>query len=361
MSGTKTSSHIEYRGFWIRNNRINRRKVDRFYQSYLRITGISLTKKINILQGLCFMGDNTAVMPSLYCELTNTIFTNHGQLVSYFKTGLANELTNLFSEQIGCIKGTKQERILAAKKLFRLLAFTYESWSELPEFESFKISTANKALSLAQQGMTEAFLVFSMIHPNLCTTQIQPHVNQDPLIYSDENWDRVVGDPVYSIDVLSHVYFLSGFNYLWKEELNVSQKHSSEWPLDIPENVKIIYKRKNPEPQRLYEEDEWGPVVNLVTPDSASEWDELEKLINQEVREVKECDHISPFWRAMYTEQKQMDSVMTSSDRIADSSWTRENLMSHLRGRGVPLDTLRSNDFDDLLRIHYDLDSWEHA
>lgn len=349
MSGTK-GSHIQYRGFWIRNNKQNRSKVDRFYNNSLVITGTSIMDNQVPVEGLSFMGDNLTIMPSLYSKTTNTSFTDYNQLLAYFKDNLNAEITATIYNEISNISGTAQERVNATRKLFRFLAFTHEIWNESPDFEQFRISTANKALSLAQKGMSEAFLVFSLLHPKLCNTQIQPYVVYESLIYNDEHWETVIGDPVYNDNTILHVYFLSGFNRLWKEELDVARTDPEEWNSSLPEKYKNIYMnyRANTIPVTIVESKQQSTgsgaeydysYLNLTETSKDNEWNDLEKSINDQV-------------------QNGFSELF--GNRIDGSLWTRNALIKNLRGRVEP-HVLDSSSDEELLNIHHELESWEMA
>jgi hypothetical protein len=383
MSGTR-NSHINYRAFWIRDNKPNRRKVDRFYTDSLSVIGHNISINEEPLEGLRFMSDNLTLIPSLYCDATNTSFINHTELANYFKDNLTAELTKVISDEISKITGTKQQRIDATRRLFRLLAFTYSTWGKASEFEQFRISTANKALSLAQSGMTEAFLVFSKLYPKLCTSQIQPYVIYDSLIYNDEHWELVISDPVYTDDMIYNVYFLSGFNPLWKEELEVAKKNPSEWDMqkwdsNFCKRIRRFYTNYKIDNNLTLTETE-EPVQSNTEYDYSylnPSWSASE-VKNQEQSCCYESPNPSDWglpqssdWGSPTDDDwganPQSDWVTPTNDwghycgeRISDSSWTRNALIRNLKGR-VSSDVLNSSSDNELLGIYTDLESWELA
>lgn len=162
------SKHAQYREFWIKDTKCNRRKVDRFYA--MTRDDFTHMKEATVQQ----------------CKLIHNAIMN---------------------------KHYSQERRII--NVLRLVVMGVYDYRLMPIMR-------DRLLEWCQGGLTEAYLTFGRLFPNMCTREIQPYFNfygknGASTVYTDDHWYDLLDDRDFG-PLTSKVYLMSGFNRMWRRE-----------------------------------------------------------------------------------------------------------------------------------------------
>lgn len=181
--------HRKYHGFWIRNTQQNRRKVDTFPE---RILPRIHNQRIVNLERLCDISD---------------------AMDEFNKTDIGT------AARVACLR-----------KVLRLVVVAYENISN-KRWLGFLRTLYHKLLEFCQNGISEAYLTFSLFFPEMCTREIQPVFNFKTIYYSDGHLDDLSDDPVFG-PLAKKVRYMSGYNKLWRQCKVRDAMPDGDWELD---------------------------------------------------------------------------------------------------------------------------------
>lgn len=204
----RRSQHCTYRGFWIRDTVWNRTIVDNFLAPQADASNTTPCPQLSVLQ----MKDPSAIADAARGLPASEIQLMLDFIASYLQIKADLDLSmSLHGE----------ERNVSMRKLIRNLIEKYVGLQSLfgaGHMRKFQLVMRDKLLQMCAQGISEAYLAFSAFFSNMCTREIQPWFNFSSRHYTDEHWYSLQHDPVLR-PVAEQVYYLSGFNRMWRAEL----------------------------------------------------------------------------------------------------------------------------------------------
>lgn len=169
--------HRPYHGFWIKDTKRNRRKVDQFL--------------------------------ALECQ--------------DFSDEVKNTMT---PEQVQIMKKIVYNgREITVEQIRYVIRFMVMGYYDTRMLKTVR----NMLIKWCGYGITEAYLTFNMFFPEMCNREIQPYFNfkfkhHNIQVYTDDHWYELLDDPIFGT-LSEPVYFLSGFNRMWREEISMMREN----------------------------------------------------------------------------------------------------------------------------------------
>jgi len=204
----RSSQHCYYRGFWIRNVSWNRTIVDNFLSP--QAADASNTVPFSNLSKA--VGDHRSI-----AKAARGLPASAMQVMLNF-VAIYAQLRVLLSDVKKTSGAVRNALIRRTMRALIDLYVEIRSLFDAGYMMRLKHVIRDKTLELCAQGISEAFLAFSVFFPTLCTSEIQPWFNFSSLHYSDAHWYTLKDDRVLR-PVAEQVYYLSGFNREWRAEL----------------------------------------------------------------------------------------------------------------------------------------------
>lgn len=204
----RRSQHCTYRGFWIRDTEWNRTIVDNFLAPQANASSNTTPPHLPVAE----MRDPSAVADAARGLPPSEIQNMLDFIAFYLQIRADLDLTmSLHGE----------ERNASMRTMVRNLVKMYVKLQTLfsaGHMRKLQLVIRDKLLQMCAQGISEAYLGFSAFFSNMCTREIQPWFNFSSRHYTDEHWYSLQHDPVLR-PVADQVYYLSGFNRMWRAEL----------------------------------------------------------------------------------------------------------------------------------------------
>lgn len=205
--------HTHYRGFWICNTRQNRRKVDKFLdgETYtIRPGAVSIAPKP------LFTGLDYDLLPQIIEEEGVPLILEE-EVLKHIRDVVVHDIRCIldkFSPQasVQAKADVCREFLRQLVKCHPLITSAVDQWN----WRNFLVELRHKLLEYCRSGVSEAFLVFGLYFPKMCTREIQPFFNFKGSCYTDAHWLSLELDPQFN-KLGYKMFYMSGFNRNWRK------------------------------------------------------------------------------------------------------------------------------------------------
>jgi hypothetical protein len=251
MSFSTRMHHIIYRSFWIKDTKKNHDSVDQFYGESLSAMTVKVKVKGKVKGKMVIrrslfcsenkLGLNLDIMKALLEDIQHDNNVNvNVTIMEGLKLLVVNTIHNELVELDKM--NSRKNRLIVAKKIMHSLVVCHPIITHalfLETFNKFVYTVLDKCLEFTRvDGLPEAFLVFGLYRPNLCTSEIQPCMNYDTDVYKQTNFKKLRADTTYA-PMIADFGVLSGFH---KRSPLCKRQYRRRKPLNLKKNLfKLVY------------------------------------------------------------------------------------------------------------------------
>jgi hypothetical protein len=196
---TTRNMHIKYRDFWIRNTKTNRKTVDGFLKTTMPFKNDKW-----------HLGTRSGIYPQ----------PGSGEQVLMSLKDAVLEQSAIVKEAVGRHEEAKKLRELL-RPLVKAHPYITVISPHLRRLKNVMAAVRNALIEYCQDGVSEAYLVFHLYFPSMCTREIQPFFNYKASrssVYTDDNWHSILTDVDFG-PLSKDALYMSGFNRMWRTDL----------------------------------------------------------------------------------------------------------------------------------------------